>query len=449
MRVGRALRGSVAVLLVATALSACGTADRGSLSILIPWTAGRERDDFNKVISNFTHTSAGRGISVQTIRTRATKQALEAAIRNRRPPDLAVVPTPGVLRDYVQQGKVARLDGVLDQAALQREYGSTWLGFERVGTGGLYAVVVKANVKSLLWYNTHTFPHAKPATWTDLTGIARQLTGTHSAPWCMAMSDPPNSGWPGTDWIEDILLHRSGPATYTALAEGTLSWRSQQVKDAWRAWGDMVAAPGRVYGGRLGATLAAYGDGSDPMFTQPPGCYLSHGAMIAGAAPEDPQPRTGVDTDFFPFPSFGRGEGQSYEVSADLMAMFESSPQARAFLKYLTGAKAQEVWPAAERDQAFTPNRTDLRRRLAAGPSGTVSDRIDRILTSDRPLCFDASDWMPDVMANAFYRATLTYLSDPTDARLDTLTRQLDAVQRSTRTDTPTTAAGTVCGPAT
>lgn len=439
----RSLCYSVALLLLATMLSACGGSSRGTLSVLIPWTTGSELDNFNKVIDGFNRTDEGRGIKVETIRTRATKQALEAAIRNRRPPDLAIVPTPGVLRDYIRQHEVTRLDGILDTAALRREYGSTWLGFERVGTAGLYAVVVKTNVKSLLWYNPGTFHYSAPATWSDLTGVAGKIAGGRATPWCMAMSDPPNSGWPGTDWIEDILLHQAGPSFYGRLAEGALPWTSPQVMAAWRTWGDLIAARGRVYGGRLGAMLAAYATGDGPMFTQPPGCYLSHGAIISGA-PSAAQPKP----DFFPFPSFGGTAGQSYEVAADLMAMFNPSAQARAFLRYLVGAKAQEVWPIAEKDQAFTPNRTDLRRQLAGGVKGPIGERVDRILTSGASLCFDASDWMPDVMANAFYRATLEYLSDPTDSRLNALTGQLEAVRKS-QADMATAPTGTVCGSAT
>lgn len=467
---------AVAVLMFLATLSACGNADRGSFSVLIPWTEGSEAKDFDQVVANFEKTPEGRGITVQKIQTRATRQALEAAVHDHRPPNLAIVPTPGVLRDYVQQHQVTNLDDILGKRKLRElreEYGPTWLGFDRVGTGNLYAVVVKANVKSLVWYNRTNFPYQAPTTWSQLDGVARRIistrTGTDTAPWCMAMSDPPSSGWPGTDWIEDILLHQSGWSIYARFADGKWPWNSDEVKNAWRAWAAMIAAPGRLYGGRLSTMLTPYGTGDSPMFTHPAGCHLSHGARVdgtivdstvpssgkpaagkAGATPTTRPPVADKDTDFFDFPSFNATAGQAYEVSADFMAMFKPSPQATAFLDYLTGSEAQEVWPKAEKDQAFTPNRTDLRTQLKGNVKGaTVGERINRILASGRPLCFDASDWMPDVMANAFYRATFAYLNDPTESRLDKLSKELDEVRGAIPANLAPTTTGTACGPAT
>jgi alpha-glucoside transport system substrate-binding protein len=447
----RHLRLPAAILLMLALLPACGSSDRGSLSILTPWTTGTGLEDFTKLTDGFKKTPEGRGVDVQTTPTRATKQALEAAIHNHRPPDLAIVPTPGVLRDYVGQGQVQNLNSVLDPAAIRREYGPTWLGFERAGTNNLYAVVVKADLKSRIWYNKHTYDYPVPTTWSELTGVTDKIAGRNVTPWCMSMSDPPSSGWPGTDWIEDILLHQSGPILYAQFAQSDLPWTSPQVKAAWQTWGDVIAPPGRVYGGRLSAMLGAYSDNDNPMFAKKPRCYLSHGAFLADDPPPPSPakpPVAGVDGDFFTFPSLGAPGGTSYEVSADLMAMFHPSPQAEAFLRYLVSKDAQELWPAADKDAAFTPGIADLHDELAHRLKGPVGLKVDQILTSGRPLCFDASDWMPDVMANAFYRATLTYLDNPSSARLDSLLQQLESVRQKNHPKTSAAASGTACGPA-
>jgi alpha-glucoside transport system substrate-binding protein len=330
---------------------------------------------------------------------------------------------------------VHTLDGVLDSKKLTLEYGPTWLDFERVGTDHLYGVVVKANVKSLLWYNEHAF-HQPLNRFADLAGI--------DGPWCMAMSDPPNSGWPGTDWIEDILLHQAGWRTYAKFADGTLPWDSPQVKAAWRTWGTIISAPGRINGGRLGAMLTAYGSSTAPMFTSPPGCLISHGATLSGTG--SARPKAGVDYDFAPFPTSGSAT-PSHEVAADLIAMFRPSRPAEDFIRYLAGPDAQAVWPSKEKEQAFTPNLTDLHHRLGK-IKGPIGARIDTILTSGQPLCFDASDWMPDAMASAFYRAALEYLADPTDTRLDALVPQLESVRETVYGSTPKPSPNPPCGPA-
>ncbi|WP_160823059.1 extracellular solute-binding protein [Actinomadura sp. J1-007] len=332
-----------------------------------------------------------------------------------------------------------------------RRYGAAWLGFERAGTAELYGIAVKANVKSLVWYNGAALGAAAPGwkppgTWRDLLALQDRIVGARGTPWCMAMSDPPNSGWPGTDWIEDILLHQAGPEEYARFARGTLPWRSERVRGAWRAWGEIVGGAGHIRGGRLGAMLTAYGRRDDPMFAAAPGCHLGHGATISTSRPG------AGGGGFFPFPAFSSpppaggpaAGGAPSVVSADLMAMFRDSPQARAFIRYLVGAEAQGMWPAAAKGVAFSPHLSVLDDQIRRG-GGDAAARIARLLVSGAPLCFDASDWMPDAMANAFYRATLEYLDSPTSARLEEILRQLDTVRTEAKAPVPD---DTACGTA-
>ena len=60
----------------------------------------------------------------------------------------------------------------------------------------------------------------------------------------------------------------------------------------------------------------------------------------------------------------------------------------------------------------------------------TVINCFDRLgsRTSAKTLCFDAADLMPATMRNAFYRAALEYLSDP--SQLYTILKELDDVRR-------------------
>ncbi|MFC6883888.1 extracellular solute-binding protein [Actinomadura yumaensis] len=450
-RAGRA----AAALLLAAVLAGCGAEDRGTLSILVPWTSDEEFGHFAEIIKGFQRSGEGRGVRVLPNRTRATRQVLEASIHNRRPPNLAIVPSPGVLRDYAGEGLVRPLDGLGGGGGLAREvgrrYGAAWLGFERAGTAELYGIAVKANVKSLVWYNGAALGAAAPGwkppgTWRDLLALQDRIVGARGTPWCMAMSDPPNSGWPGTDWIEDILLHQAGPEEYARFARGTLPWRSERVRGAWRAWGEIVGGAGHIRGGRLGAMLTAYGRRDDPMFAAAPGCHLGHGATISTSRPG------AGGGGFFPFPAFSSpppaggpaAGGAPSVVSADLMAMFRDSPQARAFIRYLVGAEAQGMWPAAAKGVAFSPHLSVLDDQIRRG-GGDAAARIARLLVSGAPLCFDASDWMPDAMANAFYRATLEYLDSPTSARLEEILRQLDTVRTEAKAPVPD---DTACGTA-
>jgi len=75
----------------------------------------------------------------------------------------------------------------------------------------------------------------------------------------MGFEDSSSSGWPGTDWIEDILLHQSGPKYYDQWVAGTLPWTSEQVVRAWQAFGEIANTPGQVHGGTRAELLTNYG----------------------------------------------------------------------------------------------------------------------------------------------------------------------------------------------
>jgi len=88
-------------------------------------------------------------------------------------------------------------------------------------------------------------PRQVPRTFEELTALSRDIAAGGATPWCMGVSAQSTSGWPGTDWIENILLHQSGLDVYQEWATGRLPWTSPQVRQAWTTWGQVVADPGQ------------------------------------------------------------------------------------------------------------------------------------------------------------------------------------------------------------
>ncbi|MED7947868.1 ABC transporter substrate-binding protein [Streptomyces sp. BE303] len=423
------------LLLVLTLLTASASCLGGSsggrvLVIMTPWTAEAEMNAFQAVLTAF---EVETGITVRASPTRALDQVLRTAVQKREAPDLAVMANPGALRSYAQQGDLVRLDRFRDEKLgrelvdlLRSDYGPPWSHAGEAVNGDPYAVMVKASVKSLIWYAPQRLGTQPPDSWADLVGIGRSIVQRGEVPWCLALADPPNSGWPGTDWIEDILLHQSGADIYTDWVDGNLSWTSSQVGEAWQAWGQIFTAQGSIHGGPLTALLTGYGEGAYPLFTAPPGCYLEHGAPIT-PGPAATKPLPGNDYDFVPFPEFRTTSTPAYEVSGDLVAMFHDSPEAERFMAFLASPQAQQIWPSLQPESAFSANRAVTTRSASGHATGSVARRIDELLTSSATLCFDASDSMPSTMAAAFNHAVLDYLNDPT--RLPTILAGLDKVR--------------------
>ncbi|XVS68050.1 ABC transporter substrate-binding protein [Actinosynnema sp. CA-299493] len=412
----RAVRLVLAVALLAS--GACATTSSGTVTVMASWT-GSEEDAFREVLDRF---EAATGIGYEYRGTRAVDQVLAADVQRDAAPDVAVLPNPSVLAAYARQGELHPLDEVLgDQSG---SYGPQWLTLQRVGRDRQYAVAVKADVKSTIWYATANADWPTPVTWEELVALSRRLGAEGRTPWCLGMGSPPVSGWPGTDWVEDILLHSAGPEVHREWASGRLAWTSPQVRQAWQAWGELVASPGAVRGGAQAALLTDFDDAGRALFANPPGCLLEYQASFAMGGYQAVEreggstPRPGADFDFFPFPG-----GRVSSVSADLAGMFHDTPEARALIKFLASDEAQRIWPEMRGGSVFSANKT-----VTDVYDDDLSRRIARRLTTD-PLCLDASDLMPARMTDAFYRAVLEYLHAP--ARLDALLADLDEVRAS------------------
>ncbi|MFD2470252.1 ABC transporter substrate-binding protein [Amycolatopsis silviterrae] len=410
------------LLLAATALvtvsSACGVAESSnSVGVIGVWTEGEEAA-FNQVKRRFEEKT---GIKVRYQGTRAVEQVLAADVQQGAAPDIAVLSSPGLLADYARRHEIKPLDFLEKKA--ESFYGRQWVNLQRLGTGKLYSVAVKADLKSAIWYRPSSVPGPKPTTWQQLVALAAG-PGT---PWCLGLASPPTSGFPGTDWIEDILLHSAGPEIYRQWAGGTLPWTSDPVRQAFRDWGTLVVRPGGIQGGAPAALLTDFRDSARPLFTDPPGCRMEHqGSFAMGSyqnmhlrTPTGPHPQPGTDYDFFPFP----GSGAS-EVSADLAAMFADTPQARQFLDFLVSPEAQQIWAGNPNASAFSAGAA-VAKDVYPDP---VKRKVADTLTAGKPVCFDASDLMPATMTGAFYRAILEYTADPT--QLDTLLNRLDDTRK-------------------
>ncbi|MGH3826976.1 MAG: ABC transporter substrate-binding protein [Pseudonocardiaceae bacterium] len=404
-------------ILVNTILAACATpGSAGSVRVLGYWTAtDGERQSFDKVLKKFEQDT---GVKVNYQGTRALDEELASEVQNGDPPDIAILPSPGEMRQYLNKNELHSLDNVIEQPA-RDEYIKQWPEVQKLGTDSLYGVVVKVNLKSIIWYDPSKRPEPAVQTWDQLAALGATIAKTGGRPWCIGMGSTPISGWPGTDWIGDILLHQSGTDTYQQWASGKLSWTSPQVKKAWQEWGTIATTAGSA-----SALWTDWTDAGRQMFTNPPGCYLNYQpsfitANYQGDRTEEQKP--GVDFDFIPFPA-GAADGV-FQVSADMAAIFHDTPQAEQLIKYLARPDAQTIWPHS--------GGGGLSANKKVHPDvypDSISKKFSSDLINAKTLCYDAADSMPPTMEDAFYHAVLAYLSDPN--KLDQILGELDKVRQ-------------------
>ncbi|WP_274559630.1 extracellular solute-binding protein [Streptomyces spiramyceticus] len=377
-------------LLAGLALSASGCAEepKPSVSVLGPWT-GDEEESFEKVLNEFRKT----GVDVDYEGTTSLRETLVAQVQAGSPPDIAVLNSVGELTEYAHDGELIPLPD-----AIRERSPAPWAPELTVGgRKNTYWTPVKVDLKSVVWHYTDR--------------------SAGKGAWCLGMGSGATSGWPGTDWIEDILLQRSGPAVYEQWATGELSWESEEVRDAWETWGRIITAEG----GRAGAAALRNGfEGNDGkgLLKRKGECVREHQGSFARRLYDQ-------DVRFTPSAKAVGGlanERGAYEVSGDMAAMFRDSGSARELLTFLTGDAARETWAGMdERSRPFFP--------VSVGPYGDAwaNRAVDRALTGARRLCLDASDVMPTGVRGAFYRAVLEFLTAPGDEEL--LTGLLDQLE--------------------
>jgi alpha-glucoside transport system substrate-binding protein len=351
------------------------------------------------------------GITVEYEGTRDLNAVLTTRIEGGNPPDLAGLPGPGQLREYAEAGHLVPLNDVLDMEQMQAEYDEGFLNLATVD-GDLSGIFIRAAVKSLVWYNPVAFADAGyevPTTWEELNALEEQIIADGNTPWCISLESGAASGWPGTDWIEDIMLRTAGPDVYDQWWQHDVAWTSDPVRNAWETWGTVVNDQEMVYGGQPWVLSTNFGEAPFPMFEDPPQCYLHRQAsFITGFISEQyPDLVAGEDYDFFEFPPIDPEQGQPLLVAGDLFGMFNDTPQSRALINYLVTPEAQSIW--AERGGFLSANRT-------VDPSvypDQLTQQIGNMLTEATAVRFDASDLMPEAVNNAFWAGILDYVSDP------------------------------------
>ncbi|AVT30714.1 ABC transporter substrate-binding protein [Plantactinospora sp. BC1] len=448
------------VLALGVGLGGClGQRDAETVTVLASWT-GAEEASFRQVLDTFEEQY---DVEVDYRGTRAVRQILLAEVQKGAAPDVAVLPTLSEMAAYLRRDVLRPLDG-----DPRSSMSPQWRRLAQLNEGdGLDVVPIKADLKSLVWYVPGRVPFGAagpPRSWEALVETSESLAQAGRTPWCLGMSATPGSGWPGTDWIEDILLHRSGVAAYDAWSAGRLGWTSPEVRAAWDAWGRLVGSPGMVRGGSPAALLTEFTDAGKPMFTSQPGCLFEHQAsfvigMRAGYLEDESsgaiRAADVLGADYFPFPTFdggaapdgagpdgaapdGAGRRDGSMASADFAGLFSDKPAARRLIEFLATDEAQRIWQQSSAGSFFSVNR-DVRPGDGGAPGGVdrrpeVTRRIAETLTaSPSPLCLDASDVMPAEMANAFQHAVLVYLQDP--ERLDALLGNLEQLRAGTDPD--------------
>jgi len=233
----RATAAGLSISAASALLAACGggpstPAAPTSVDVLAVWS-GVELTNFNLINKAFT-TKTGIKVNVETTRDAAT--VLNTRIRGNNPPDVTGSPGLSQFRTLITQGKVIRLDSILDMNQIRANFSQDWINLASLN-GGLYGVLMLANSKGTVWYDpkqAQAVGATVPQTWNDLITLSDKIASAGQYPWSLGVESGAASGWPGADWIDQIFLSLNGPDMTDMWVAHKIPWTDASVKNAFQ-----------------------------------------------------------------------------------------------------------------------------------------------------------------------------------------------------------------------
>ena len=336
------------------------------ISIMAVYT-GAEESAFESVLRSFTKSNPGVEIKY-TSAGDELPTILETAVKGGNPPDLAMLPQPGVVADFAARGELQPLDFASDAVAENLGEYAVELG---TINGKLYGFLVLTNNGSPVWYNVNLFEQAgvePPATWDELIQVAETLKASGVPAYSFGAAD----GWTLSAIFENIYLRTAGPERYDQLAAHEIPWTDPSVKEALQLMAQLFADPGNMAGGREGALETDFPTSVTQVFSSSPRAAMTIIADFAyGVITDSTDAEPVVDFNVFDFPSID-GSPPAVVGGGDSVVMFRDSEGARALVEYLSSAEAARLivtkgpWSSLHKDLDPSIYPDPIRRRTGA-----------------------------------------------------------------------------------
>jgi serine/threonine protein kinase/ABC-type glycerol-3-phosphate transport system substrate-binding protein len=356
------------------------------------------------------HLSAATGIDIMTV------DSEDELVTHQ--PDIVFVPQPGWVASLAGLGHLMSPATYLDMPQLRRDYSPYLLSLGTVAADGswpsdhgtLYGVPVDLNLKSLIWYPVPEFRragYAVPETWEELLALTDRMIADGRTPWCMGLESGDGSGWPATDWIENLLLRGAGPRVYDRWTSHEIAFDDAAVRRAFDRFGQIVFRDDALFQGRNGAVVTPWSSAQVPMVDgDPPKCWLYHFPSFAASVL--PPKAVGTSTDAFPFPSFSPANTDEVLGGLGTALVFADRPEVREVVRFLASPAFGQDWFAAGTGLFSANGRFDL---SGYDPLWRSQANLLRNALAADTFRLDGGDLMPPkVGRNAFWDAMIRYM---------------------------------------
>ena len=378
------------------------------VTVFGPWLTP-EDDFFRNVLAYFADAT---GADVVYTGSDGFEQQILIDAEAGSAPNIGIFPQPGLAAVMAGKDQLTPLaDGTGDWVAENYAAGSSWVDLgtyaDASGADQMYGFFYNVNLKSIVWYSPENFEDAGydvPETFEDLKALTEQIVADGETPWCIGLGSGPATGWPATDWVEDLMLRTQPPEVYDAWVTNEIKFSDERVLAAMDEFGWFAKDDAKVSGGAAGVASTDFRDSPKGMFSSPPQCYMHRQASFASSFfPEDVV--VGEDADFFYLPGFADKDlGSPVLGGGTLMAITNPGPGVNELMEFFQLPISHEIMMA--QTGFLTPLKTV---NLDAYKDDTLRKQGE-IMLGATTFRFDGSDLMPAAVGQgSFWTGMVDY----------------------------------------
>jgi alpha-glucoside transport system substrate-binding protein len=378
------------------------------LTIKGPWL-GADKELAESVIAYF---EAATGADVEYAGSDSFEQQIVIDVQAGSAPNIAIFPQPGLAADLASKGFLSPLSEETGKW-VEENYaaGSSWVDLgtfaDKKGNKNLFGFFYKVDLKSLVWFIPENFEdsgYEVPESMEALKELTEQIVADGGTPWCIGLGSGAATGWPATDWVEDLMLRTQSPADYDRWVSNDLKFNDPKVTQAIDEFGWFAGNDKFVDGGARAVATSDFRESPRGLFSSPAKCYMHRQAsFIPSFFPEGTV--LGEDADFFYFPAYAAKDlGKPVLGAGTMWGITQDSKAAQAFMSFLQTPIAHEIWMA--QSGFLTPYK-------GVNVDAYANDTLKKqggILLDATTFRFDGSDLMPGkIGAGAFWTGMVDY----------------------------------------
>jgi len=281
-------------------------------------------------------------------------------------------------------------------------------------------VLISSNVKSGVYYPKQAAQPAgltePPKTMDELVQITDKIAATGTTPWCFGIGAEAATGWPATDWVENLMVINYGTDVYNQWVNHEIPFNDPKVLDVLNQMDALLLADGQTNGGRQSIASNNFNTAANPMFDTPPGCYMyRQGNFVAtpGGFPDNVIADLDNTVGVFPMPGKTAAD-KPVLGGGDLAGIFaKDNDSAKKLVQFLAskdfgthGYAGNGTWISPRTDFDTSQYQTQTLKSIA------------EVAYNSTEFVFDGSDQMPgEVGSGSFWREMTAWISGQEDAK--------------------------------